>query len=59
MNSHLNVVFITYRHDSLKEINDVLKELILIDSLVKLKELFYLSHSFRFPARHNCAVHLT
>ena len=50
MNGHINVILLTYRHNSLQKILQVIEELFLVDIFVQFKEFFDFCHSFRLPS---------
>ena len=58
MDGHLDVVLIADRHDRLQEVNQVVKQLFVVDILIQFKQLLYLGHALRFPARHDGSVHI-
>ena len=58
MDCHLDIILVTYRHNLLKEIFQVLKQFFIINIFVHSKKLFYFCHTFRLPARHYSSVHI-
>ena len=50
MNCHINVVFVTDRHDSFQEVFQIGKECFLVHILVHFKELLDFRHALTFPA---------
>ena len=50
MNCHINVVFVTDRHDSFQEVFQIGKECFLVHILVHFKELLDFCHTLRLPA---------
>ena len=55
---HVDVIFVTNRHNSLQEIFQVFKQFLIIDFFVHLKQFFDMLHSFRLPSRHHRSVHI-
>ena len=53
MNCHIDIIFITGRHDTLQEIFQICKKLLIVNILIQLKEFFHSRHTLRLPARHN------
>ena len=58
VNCHVDVIFVTDRHDPLEKIFQVLKQLLLVDALIFFKKLLYMCEALRLPARHYRAVRI-
>ena len=56
MNCHINIVFVTNRHNCFKEVFKILEKLFVINSFVHLEKLFYAGHAFRFPSWKNKSI---
>ena len=58
MNSHVDVVFVTYRHNGFQEVYQIVKKFFFINVFIQSEEFFYFLHTFRLPAWHYSTVHV-